>query len=71
MEVTLKVKLQPFKVPNYVLAEVPFGRREEGIQEGPKYSLEDLDAETLDRLCDEFRNAVFLKAKKSLPPQPR
>ena len=32
--------------------------------------LEDLDPETLDTLCDEFRDAVFKAAKKEQPARP-
>jgi len=70
MEATFKVNLKPFTIPNYVLVEMPPGKRDDGWQEGPKYRLEDLDAVTLDGLCDQFRDAVFAKAGKSRPPQP-
>jgi hypothetical protein len=68
MEATFKVKLKPFTVPNYVLVDLPPGKREDGFTEGPKYRLEDLDPVTLEAMCDEFRDAVFGKAKKSRPP---
>ena len=69
MEATLKVALRPFTVPNFVLVETVPGKREDGVQDGPKCRLEDLDSLTLEALCDEFRDAVFVKAGKGRPAQ--
>ncbi len=61
------LKLQPFRVPNYVLYEMPTRPRQEGIADTPKIALEDLDDYTLNTLCDEFRANVFAKARKGEP----
>jgi hypothetical protein len=63
----MKIKLQPFSIPNYVIMEVPPRSRQEGMVESPKFKLEELDAETLESLCDDFRKAVFAKAGKTDP----
>lgn len=67
MGVTLNVELLPFQVPNFVIQKVDARPREEGFTPGPKYRLADVDAETLSRLCDDFRAAVFEKADKIDP----
>ncbi len=68
MEVTIKVKLKPFTVPNYVLVvEKPLAR-EEGFKEGRKYALSEIDEGYLLDLCDEFKAEVFRKAGKDMPP---
>ena len=69
MDINIKVKLMPFRVPNYVIAEQELGSRNDGFREAPKYHLSQLDSETLDRLCDEFRSEVFKKSGKRMPPQ--
>jgi hypothetical protein len=61
------VELRPFTVPNYVLQVEPPRQRQDGFREAPKYALADLDVETLDQLCWEFRRAVFEKAGKPDP----
>ena len=67
MKATIEVKLKPFPAPNFVITEAAAKPRQEGMQEAPKYALEELDAETLKKLCDEFTDAVFKKAGKSQP----
>lgn len=64
MTTKVQVELQPFMVPNYVIQVVPPGRREEGLREAPKFRLCDLDDLTLTQLCDDFRAAVFAKARE-------
>ena len=59
------IKLRGFTVPNYVVAEMPARPR----QQAPSFPLSELEAETLARLCDEFRAAVFEKAGK-VDPRP-
>lgn len=66
----LQIELQPFRVPNYVIAVGNPGKREDGFQEAPKYPLSDLSAETLEQMCREFRAEVFRKADKSPPDYP-
>ena len=75
MSIETKVKLQPFRVPNYVLAETSIKPGRGGYSETIQYRLSQLDAETLDLLCAQFRKDVFEKAGISDPvemknPQP-
>lgn len=58
-----KVKLKPFRVPNYVLIEPNESR--DGLAELPKYRLSELDDETLEELCRQFKDDVFAKARSS------
>ena len=66
-EPTHRVKLRPFTVPNFVMAEGPAYSRIEGPPASMSYRLEELDAETLAALCDGFRQRVFEKAGKADP----
>jgi hypothetical protein len=68
MKAALTVELHPFQTPNFVRAVGKTGLRQDGIQETPSYPLSDLDPETLDRLCSDFRAAVFRRAGKEQPP---
>ena len=67
MKATIELELKPFSVPNYVLTVPKIGERQDGLVEAPKYALKDLDVETLDQLCNEFRDSVFKKANKDQP----
>ena len=69
MKAKIEVELQPFTIPNFVLTVKEPRPKQDCIQEIPKYALSELDTYTLDRLCDEFRDAVFAKAGKQQPPQ--
>lgn len=69
MKAKIEIELQPFSVPNFVLTVQQPRPKQDGIQETPKYPLSELDAETLGKLCDEFRDAVFEKAGKQQPPK--
>ena len=68
MKATLIVELQPFQTPNFVRAVGKIGLKQDGMQETHSYPLSDLDPETLDRLCSDFRADVFRKAGKEQPP---
>jgi hypothetical protein len=63
----IKIKLQPFRVPNYVLPEPRVSKRQDGVTMTEKYHLRELDKETLEQLCDEFRAGVFAKAATPKP----
>ncbi len=68
MEVTIKVKLKPFTVPNFVLVDERPQARDEGFKEGRKYALNEIDEYSLAKLCDDFKSEVFRKAGKDMPP---
>ena len=59
--------LKPFQVPNFALAMMPPGARQDGFKEAPSFPLADLSVETLDGLCKQFRADVFAKAGKLDP----
>ena len=67
MTIETKIKLQPFRTPNFVLCEPKLSKREDGFNDSPKYSLSELDAATLDLLCAQFREDIFKKAGKEDP----
>jgi hypothetical protein len=68
MKITLEINLQPFTVPDFVLAEESPKERQEGFSEGRKYELHELSAETLEALCWKFKQEVFAKAGKNMLP---
>jgi hypothetical protein len=63
----MKIQLQPFMVPNYVLALSEPRPRQEGFIEASKWHIREVDEETLSGLCDLFRHDVFMKAEKVDP----
>ena len=65
--VTTTVKLQPFRVPNFVLIVPHHAQRQDGFKPEAKFSLSELEPDTLSDLCDEFRREVFAKAGKDDP----
>lgn len=64
MKITKNVELRPFTVPNYVIQASTPRPREDGFVESPKFHIGELDVETLDQLCAQFRKDVFAKAEK-------
>lgn len=70
MEATIKLKLKPFNVPNFVVvADHEQLHREEGMSVSRAFALSELDAVTLEKMCEEFTDAVFEKACKRRPTQ--
>lgn len=68
MKAKLELELRPFTVPNFVLVDPPIKQEGSTVDsDATSYPLEAIDAETLDRMCDQFRDAVFKKAKKQQP----
>lgn len=64
MKVKVELDIAPFSIPNFVrVEEADTGKERTAI------ALEELDSYTLDRLCAEFRTAVFNKANKDFPPK--
>lgn len=69
MKVNIEVDLKPFQVPNFVIAEDSPSKKQEGFKKAPQYHLSDLDSNTLEILCAQFRREVFKKAGKPMPPE--
>lgn len=67
----MNIKLRPFQVPDFVIAETPARPRQEGFVGSPSWPLAEVDAETLAEMCDAFRYAVFCKAGKTDPGEGR
>jgi len=67
MKVKIEVDLRPFTVPNFVMVNVA-SRPMSDVDSEPKYSMADLDVDTLERLCSEFKASVFKKAGKQPRP---
>lgn len=63
----MKIELQPFSTPNFVLGKMPPRQRQDGIGSTLSWPLSEVDADELARLCDEFRAEVFRKAGKPDP----
>ncbi len=68
----MNIELEPWIVPNFAIGKMPTRPRQEGFNPDavPKWSLKELDAETLAKLCDDFRTEVFRKAEKPDPTHP-
>lgn len=60
----MKITLKPFIVPDFVIQETPIFKRQEGFVEPIKYSLKEVDTNTLSEMCQKFRAKVFQKAEK-------
>lgn len=63
----MNIKLRPFQTPNFVIADTPARPLEQGFTEPPAWPLAEVDAESLAKLCDDFRAEVFRKAGKRDP----
>jgi hypothetical protein len=57
-------ELEPFRTPNFVIVKQPVRPRQEGFTEAPKVPLSELSVETLNALCEAFREEVLTKAGK-------
>ena len=67
MKAFIEIDFKPFNVPNFVVADNDMDAREANC-ENQSFPLSALNPEALDKMCDEFRRAVFAKAKKQQPP---
>ena len=70
MDVKIGVTLNQFQVPDFVLSVI---RPCEGMtkhRDPLKFALAELDAGTIEKLCQEFTKAVFAKAGKCPPDRP-
>ena len=63
----IKLKLQDWTVPNFVILESRLNERQNGFTPNPGIPIKDLDEEILDELCNNFRRKVFEKAGKNDP----
>ncbi len=64
----MEIKLRPFGTPNFVILDLPPGKREDGFRSDDRsIPLRDVPAEDLDKLCNAFRAEVFRKAGKTDP----
>lgn len=66
MKIMIELDINPFTVPNFVTVNTRSVVKGESY---PAIALKDIDSETLDRLCRDFRNEVFSKAGKTPPPE--
>lgn len=64
MKTTIQIELQPFQIPEFVYTVPKIGLKQDGIGMVPKFTLGELDVETLGRLCDDFRDRVLKEAQK-------
>jgi hypothetical protein len=65
----MNIKLQAWQTPNFVIGVMPPRPRQEGFNPdaAPKWSLKEVAAETLAKMCDDFRAEIFRKAEKPDP----
>lgn len=62
IEITQKMRVRPFTVPNFVLPILPPGNRQEGFKETPGIPVGDLSDEVLNQLVDQFRRDLLSNA---------
>ena len=66
MKITTEQELQPFSVPNFVLAVTKPRPRQEGPNfDGHKYHLSELSDDVLLALCEQFKQDVLEKAHQN------
>ena len=58
----IEVELIPWIIPNFITVAAHGGDREK------TFPLSHFDSLTLDKMCVEFREAIFKKAEKQFPP---
>jgi hypothetical protein len=64
----MKVKLQPFTVPNFIIQDTEAGSRSDGFREKPKHALHEVPINILRDMCEEFTNSVLEKGKPGNRP---
>lgn len=60
---TTTLKLKPFDVPEFVLLDMPAGRKQDGGTALPRIYLSDLDDAALEALISEFAESVMMMAR--------
>ena len=63
----ISIEIEPFTTPNFVRQKGKISERQNGFIESITYKLDEIEAEVLSELCDEFRREVFSKAGKTDP----
>jgi hypothetical protein len=64
MTIIARVKIRPFSTPNFAIQEATPGFMPGSSKEPSKFALHELDTDTLEALCDQFRKDIFAKAEK-------
>ena len=69
----MKVDLDviPWDIPTHIYLKLPPGKKADGFRPREGIPIEDVDAEFLSALCDEFREGVFKKVGKEDPKKIR
>lgn len=67
MKINLQFEIKPFTTPNYVRRLRNGSPGTLPTEDADGIPLSELDAQTLDRLCNQFRDDVFRKAGKTRP----
>lgn len=72
VKINMDVKIKPWNTPNYLIGEMPAGKRQEGFSpdNAPKWHVGEVDAKTLSDQCDVFRAEIFAKAGMEDPNAP-
>lgn len=60
---TLPLKVKPFEVPEFVMLDMPAGRKQDGPISLPKIYLKDLPDDVLSALIEEFAENVMKAAR--------
>lgn len=60
---TIELKLKPVLAPDFVQAELPPGKREEGAKELPSFALKGLPLRTVDALAEQWLKDFYEKAE--------
>jgi len=64
MKAVIEIELVPFKVPDKVAVKGNAELKQVGFEENRSIHVSELDVETLNQLCDEFKRNVMIKAGK-------
>lgn len=67
----LLMKLAPWGAPNFARAQMPPGKRGDGLRDVPCIPVRDLSQEALDRLAAEWLAELYDKAGKPCPWSPK
>lgn len=58
----IKLKLKTPSVPNFILVEMPIGKKQDGFVEAPKLRVSDLSDTQLIEIAEEWKNELLKKA---------